>query len=326
MRRFKVSLWEPIHKDGLAILQEKCDVELIQQHDEDFLVETSRDKDAIIKRDRGLVTPRIMDAAPNLKVVGRHGAGVECIDVKAATERGILVVNTPEANCESVAEHCIGMLIALSKKMLQADKRFRQGKWEVRYQYVGQEMRGRTLGVIGLGRIGRRVAEICRKAFYMRVLYHDARSYPEVERELQLEKRSLDEVLAESDYVSVHVPLTAETQHMIGEREFRLMKPGAYFINSSRGPVVDEAALVRALTEGWIAGAGLDVYEEEPTPASNPLLSLENVIVTPHMAAHTDDALRNMSMVVVDVINVLEGRAPKYPVNRPLNPRAQLRG
>lgn len=324
MRRFKVSLWEPIHKDGLAVLQEKCDVEFVDRHDEDFLVETSKDKDAIIKRDRGLVTARIMDSSPNLKVVGRHGMGVECIDVSSATERGIFVVNTPEANFESVAEHCVGMFIALSKKMLQADKAFRDGKWEVRYHYIGQEIRGRTLGVIGLGRIGRRVAEICRSAFEMKVLYHDACSYEEVERDLEAEKRSLDDLLRESDYVSVHVPHTRETQHMMGERQFRLMKPGAYFVNSSRGPVVDEVALAKALTEGWIAGAGLDVYEQEPTPATNPLLKLENVIATPHMAAHTDDALRNMSMVVLDVINVLEGRAPKHPVNRPPNPRAEV--
>jgi phosphoglycerate dehydrogenase-like enzyme len=184
----------------------------------------------------------------------------------------------------------------------------------VRYEYIGQELFGRTLGLVGMGRIGSRVAEICHLAFHMPVLYYDVVSYPKTEEKLGAIKVSLEEVLKESDYVSVHVPLLPATKGMIGREQLALMKKGAFLINTARGAIVDEVALVEALKSGHLAGAGIDVFEKEPTPADNPLSQLENVVLTPHMASHTDDALKAMSMVAQDIIRVLEGEPPRYRI------------
>lgn len=315
-RPFSVLLYESIHEDGLALLREKAQVRIAVSWAEEDLVKQVQDVDAIIIRANGAVTRRIIENAPRLKVIGRHGVGVEAIDTGAAQERGICVVNTPGSNTESVAEHCIGMMIALSKHLVQTDKALREGRWQVRYEYIGQELHGKTLGVIGLGRIGQRLAEICRRAFGMTILYHDTVHCRDAERLLTARRVSLEHLLAESDYVSLHVPLLPETRHLIGLRELGLMKPTAYLLNTSRGPVVDEKALIEALEQRTIAGAGIDVFEHEPLPEDHDFLGLENVVVTPHLAAHTDEALRNMALVVVlDVIDVLEGRKPSHLVH-----------
>ncbi len=311
-----VLLYETIHEDALALLREKAEVRFAESLDEEHLLAEVADVDGIIIRANGKVSRRLIESAPRLKVIARHGVGVENIDLKAATERGITVVNTPEATTESVAEHSLGMMIALAKRIVRADKAARRGEWEVRYTYIGDELWGKTLGVVGFGRIGQRVAELCRHALGMTILYYDVVDYPQAAAALEAQRASLDELLAAADVVSVHVPLLPSTRGLIGERELRQMKPGAYFINTARGPVVNEAALVTALREGWIAGAGLDVFAQEPLPADNPLLALDNVVVTPHMASHTQEALRRMAMVVTDVIAVLEGREPKWVVNR----------
>jgi len=185
----------------------------------------------------------------------------------------------------------------------------------LRYEYIGTELWGKTLGLVGFGRIGQRTATLCHLALEMPILYYDIVAYPDVEAELGAKRVSLEDLLSVADVVSVHVPLLPATQGLIGEAEFRRMKPTAYFINTSRGPAVDQAALVRALQEGWIAGAGLDVFDPEPLPTDSPLLALENVVITPHMASHTDEALLRMALVVKDVIAVLEGREPHYLVN-----------
>ncbi|HHX65377.1 MAG TPA: hypothetical protein GX702_10860, partial [Chloroflexi bacterium] len=173
-----------------------------------------------------------------------------------------------------------------------------------------------TVGIIGFGRIGRRVAEILHRGFDMQVLYTDVVPAPEQERELGARKVDLEELLRTAEYITVHVPLLPETRHLIGDAQFDMMRRDALFFNASRGPVVDEAALYRALTEGKIAGAGLDVFEQEPTPADNPLLKLDNVVVTPHMATATQESMREMALVARDLVAVLEGRPPEYPVNR----------
>jgi len=282
--------------------------------EEEALLPLVQDVDGIIIRANGKVTRRLMEAAPRLKVVARHGTGVEAIDRKAAAELGIVVVNTPEANVESVAEQCVAMMIILAKRILQADKALRGGDWSARYRLTGVELFGKTLGVIGIGRIGYRVAEICHQGFSMPVLYYDAIPNPKAETSLGARRVEFDELLSQADFVTVHLPLLPSTQGIINEDALRRMKAGAYLINSSRGRVVDQQALIRALQEGWIAGAGLDVFDPEPLPADSPLLRLENVVVTPHMAAHTDEALLRMAMVVEDVIAVIEGRPPKFPV------------
>jgi len=312
-----VLLYEPIHKDALAILAKKAEVRLADSFDEDDLIQAVTDVDGIIIRANGKVSRRLMEAAPRLKVVGRHGVGVEAIDRQAAADLGIVVVNTPKATTESVAEQCLGMMIVLAKRILQADKALRTGDWQARYRLIGDELRGKTLGIVGFGRIGQRVANLCHTALAMPVLYHDAVAYPEAEASLDARRVPLDELLETADFVSLHVPLLPETHGLIGDDELRRMKPSAYLINTSRGPVVDQAALAQALREGWIAGAGLDVFDPEPLPPDSPLLELNNVVMTPHMAAHTDEALLCMAMVVSDVLAVIEGRAPEHPVLLP---------
>jgi len=309
---YRVLLYEDMHEAGKKALAEIAELVMAPSLDEDVLVELARDVHAIIIRANGRVSARIIEAARGLKVIGRHGVGLDGIDLEAAKARGIPVVYTPDANTESVVEQCVGFMLAVSKQIARADNAIRQGRWQVRYEYIGQEMLGRTLGMIGMGRIGGRVAEICHLAFRMPVLYYDVTSYPEAENKLAATRLTLNEVLAQADYISVHVPLLPATRGMIGREQFALMKKGAIFINTARGPIVDEQALIEALQSGHLAGAGMDVYAVEPTPTDNPLLQLENVVLTPHMSAHTDDALRAMSLVAADVVRVLQGQKPEY--------------
>jgi len=274
------------------------------------LIEQVKDIDAIIIRANGKITARLMEAAPRLKVIGRHGVGVDAIDLAAAKARGIVVCNTPDANVESVAEQAVAFMLTLSKQILRADTALRGGRWNVRYEYIGQELFRRTLGLVGMGRIGLRVAEICHYGFQMPVLYYDVVQYPQAEDKLGAEKVTLDALLRRADYISLHAPLLPSTKQMIGREQFSIMKKGAVLINTARGPILDEAALIEALKSGHLGGAGLDVYEVEPTPADNPLLQFENVVLSPHMAAHTDDALKAMSMIAADVLRVLDGNEP----------------
>jgi D-3-phosphoglycerate dehydrogenase len=314
MKPYRILLYEDMHPAGVNLLAEKAELVMAPSLDEETLIGQVKDVDAIVIRANGAVSARLMDAAPKLKVIGRHGVGVEAIDLKAANERGIVVCNTPDANLESVAEQAVGFMIILSKQILRADHAARQGRWNVRYEYIGQQLLGRTLGLVGMGRIGSRVAEICHLAFQMPVLYYDVVAYPEVEQKLEAKKTSLEQVLKGADYVSVHVPLLPATRGLIGRDQLAMMKKGSFLINTARGAIVDEAALLEALQSGHLAGAGMDVFAIEPTPADNPLFQLDNVVLTPHMAAHTDDALKAMSMVAQDIIRVLEGQEPVYRV------------
>jgi D-3-phosphoglycerate dehydrogenase len=281
---------------------------------EDVLLGQVADVAGIIIRANGKVSRRLMEAAPHLKVVARHGVGVEAIDRQAAADCGVTVVNTPEANVESVAEQCLGMMIDLAKRLRLADRAIRAGDWDARYRLIGNELMGKTLGLVGFGRIGRRLAAMCQRGLSMTILYTDVVAYPEAEAELGATRVDLDQLLRDADYVSLHTPLVPETRGLMGEARLRSMKPTAFLINTARGQVVDQGALVRALEEGWIAGAGLDVYDPEPLPADSPLLRMDNVVLSPHMAAHTDEALLRMAMVVTDVLAVIEGRQPENPV------------
>jgi D-3-phosphoglycerate dehydrogenase len=286
--------------------------------DEATLVSSARDADAIVIRANGKVSRAVIEAAPGLKVVGRHGVGLENVDVAAATERGIWVVYTPEANSESVAEHFVLLVVALSKRFLESDQDLRAGKWNVRYEHIGRELYGKTLGVVGYGRIGRTTARICHRGFGMPVLYSDVvGAPPEVEAETGARRVSLEELLRTADYVSLNLPLTPETRHMVGREQIRLMKPTAYLCNLGRGPLWDEKAVLEALEDKWIAGAGTDVFEDEPTAKNNPLFRHRNFVCTPHMAAHTEEAMRRMSLVAEDIIAVLQGKEPRWPANRP---------
>ena len=311
-----VLLYEPIHPDGLAVLEEKAEVRYALGWSEEEVLPIISDVAGIIIRANGRITRQLMQSAPRLKVVGRHGVGLDNVDVVAATELGILVVNTPQANAESVAEHTLGLMIALAKRIVEGDRALRAGNWDSRYALVGRELRGCTLGVVGCGLIGSRVARMARAAFDAQILYHDIVARLDLEAELGAERVEMEELLRRADIVTLHVPLTPTTRGLIGVEELALMKPTTFLINTSRGAVVEEAALVEALLTGQIAGAGLDVYSTEPLPSDSPFLSMENALVTPHMAAHTEEALRNMSMVAKDIVAVLEGREPRYWVNR----------
>ena len=312
-----VLLYEPIHEKALALLKETAEVRMAQSLDPAWLQQAVADVDGIIIRANGKVPRELMAAAPRLKVVGRHGVGVEAIDRLAAAELGIAVVNTPYSNDESVAEQCMGMIVALARRLVEADRAIRAGDWDARYRLIGVEVQGKTLGLVGFGKIGQRLAAIGHFAFDMPILYHDIVDYAEQEAWLGARRVPLVDLLRQSDFVSLHTPLVPETKGLINEAALRSMKRSAYLINSARGPVVDQAALIRALKEGWIAGAGLDVYDPEPLPKDSPLLSMNNVVLSPHMAAHTDEALLRMAMVVTDVLAVIEGRPPEFLVPAP---------
>jgi D-3-phosphoglycerate dehydrogenase len=317
MKRFVILLYEDMHEAGKALLREKAEILFAASLEETSLIKEVKEVDGIIVRANGKVSRKMMESAPKLKVIGRHGVGMENIDLEAATEKGIWVVNTPDANDISVAEHFFGLALILSKMLKKADVALREGRFEARYQYIGKELHGKTLGILGFGRIGRAVGRIGHKGFDMKVFYYDAVRYEEMEEEIKAEKVSLEKLLAQSDYISINLPMLPATKGLLKTREFELMKPSAYIINLARGPIWDEKALYAVLKEGKIAGAGSDVYEVEPATKEHPLFQLENFIGTPHMAAHTDEALRRMSLVAEDIIRVLDGKAPLHPVNQP---------
>ncbi|MBS3921214.1 MAG: hydroxyacid dehydrogenase [Deltaproteobacteria bacterium] len=307
-----------MREEGKAVLKEKAELSFTERLDENSLADKVREIDGIIIRANGKVSRRLMEAAPKLKVIGRHGVGVENIDIEAATEKGIWVVNTPDANDISVAEHFFGLALMLSKMLKKADIALREGRWEARYQYIGNELHEKTLGILGFGRIGKAVGRIGSKGFNMNVLYYDAVRYEEMEKEIGAVKADLEEVISRSDFISINLPMLPVTKGLIGEREFGMMRPTAYIINLARGPIWDEKALFKILKEGKIAGAASDVFDVEPASKENPLLQLENFIGTPHSAAHTEEALRRMSLVAEDILRVLEGKEPVYPVNKPV--------
>jgi D-3-phosphoglycerate dehydrogenase len=244
----------------------------------------------------------------------RPGIGVDNVDLVAATERGILVINTPDAPTESTAEHAVALLMAVAKRVVTGS-RFLQGGDFPRAELFGTEVRDRVLGVIGCGRIGRRVAEICALGFKMKVVAYDPflanLNVPYVEF-----THDLTDLLERADFLTLHLPLTAQTHHLIGEAQLRRMRRGSYIINAARGPIVDEAALIRALQEGHLAGAGVDVFDPEPPTGDNPLLSMNNVVCTPHVASYTDRGQAGMRTGVVDqLIQLLHGERPSFIVN-----------
>lgn len=256
--------------------------------------------DAVAVRSATKLPAEVLSHATRLRVIGRAGIGVDNVDVEAATARGILVMNTPFGNATTTAEHAIAMLMALSRNIPQATASMRAGKWEKK-SLQGREVTGKTLGVIGLGNIGRIVANRAR-GLHMNVIGFDPQINTEAARGLGVERVELDELFARADYVSVHTPLNDATRHLLGAEAFARMKPGAFVINCARGGIVDEAALVAALDEGRIAGAALDVYETEPPPADQPLLSHPKVILTPHLGASTAEAQEIVAVQIAEQI------------------------
>ena len=303
----KVLVAAPLHEKAIEVLK-NAGFEVVYEEypDEERLIELVGDVEAIIVRSKPKVTRRVIDAAPKLKVIGRAGVGLDNIDLEAAKERGIKVVNSPAASSRSVAELVFGLLFAVARKIAFADRKMREGVW-AKKQCMGIELEGKTMGVIGFGRIGYNVARIA-NAFGMRVLLYDP--YPNEERAKEVGGTfaSLEDLLKESDVVTLHVPLVDATYHLINEERLKLMKPTAILINAARGAVVDNEALVKALQEGWIAGAGLDVYEEEPLPKDHPLTKLDNVVLTPHIGASTEEAqMRAGVQVAEQIVEIMKG-------------------
>ncbi len=268
------------------------------------------------------INGQVMDASPNLKGIVVSGAGFDHIDVQAASERGIYVANTRGSNAESVAEHVFALILLLSRKNMVLDSFVRAGKWIAREEsllpaeLMARDIRGKVIGLIGLGAIGRVVARIA-QCFGMRVLAYDPNVSSRAALRIGAEPATLRRLLAESNFVSLHVPLNKQTKRMIGTNEMQLMKQSAYLINTSRGAVVDEQALIKALESKRISGAALDVFEKEPIDKNNRLLSLSNVIVSPHMAGGSKEALDATALMVSEeTIRILENKPPRNLVNK----------
>jgi len=312
-----VLLDNPIHPQALELLEREVTVLPLYEASLPELRQALAGVNATIVSTRFPITEYEIELGSRLEVIGRPGAGVDSVDIYAASAAGIPVVYTPDAPTESVAEHTLCFMLMLAKRMLQADAAVRQGDFPFRTRVTGTEIMGKALGIIGGGHIGSRVARICRLAFNMQILLYDPYITPEQAVTYGAKLCStLDEVMREADFVSIHTPLTPETHKLIGRRELTLMKPTAFLINTSRGPVVDEQALIEALREKRIAGAALDVFEKEPPDPDSPLLSMDNVILTPHMASFTDEGRYRMGITVVQqVLDVLHGRRPQFLAN-----------
>ena len=276
--------------DGAATLlrREGFDVDVRTGRDEQAILMDIADYDAMIVRSGTQVTRRIVEAGTRLKVIGRAGVGVDNIDCAAATERGIVVMNTPLGNVVSAAEHTVAMLLALARDIPAAHDELRAGTWN-RSAHTGVEVEGKTLGIVGLGKIGQHVSRAC-KALGMRVTAFDPYINPDRAREIGVELLEMDELLAAADFLTVHAPKTPETAGLIGTEELARMKPTARLVNVARGGIVDEDALARALRDGTIAGAAVDVFSTEPVAPDNPLLRAPNVVLTPHLGASTMEA------------------------------------
>jgi D-3-phosphoglycerate dehydrogenase len=313
----RVLLDNPIHPQALATLEERVETLLMYQASLPELRQTLPQADAAIVSTRFPLTEKDIGLGTRLQVIGRPGAGVDSVDIAAATDAGVPVVYTPEGPTESVAEHTLCFMVMLAKQMLTADAAVRSGDFQFRTRVKGTELYGKTLGIIGGGHIGSRVASIGRSAFDMKVLVYDPYISAEQAHECGADLcATLDQLMADSDFVSIHCPLTPDTRGLVGTDELALMKPTAFLINTSRGPVVDESALIAALREGRIAGAALDVFEQEPPDPGLELLSMQDVVLTPHMASFTNEGRRRMGMGVVEqVLQVLRGERPRFLAN-----------
>ncbi len=325
MAKFKIlhtgaSPDEPLDLERQALAD--LDVEIIQPgrlRTEDEIIKFGHDADILLVIAEP-ITRRVISSLPRLKGIVRYGIGVDTIDLKAATEFGVVVANFPDFCLDEVANHTLALLLALNRKLFRLDRVVREGRWNPAVLRsvlppLGP-LRGETLGLVAFGNIPRRVAPRA-QAFGLQVVAYDPYVDDQVFHRFGVRRAGrVDDLLAESDYVSCHLPLTEETYHFFTAERFRLMKPTAYFINTSRGKVVDEAALARALTEGWIAGAGLDVFEEEPLPPDSPLTRLENVIVTPHVAYYSDRSERDIKLRVGRAAaDILRGFQPEHVAN-----------
>ena len=315
MARYRVLVCDPLAEEGLQILEEVAQVQCRFNLPEAQIAEAARDVDALIVRSGTHVTAPVIEASRQLKVIARAGVGVDNIDVAAATRRGILVVNCPTANTIAAAEHTIGLLLAAARKIPQASAALKAGVWD-RQRFMGRQISGKTLGIVGLGNVGSQVAHRAR-ALGMDVIAYDPYAPPEFAASVNAQLGSLDEVLRQADFATIHAALTEETRGLIGAEQLQVMKPEAIVINCARGGIVDEQALREALESGEIAGAALDVFAGGSKPDPR-LIALDNVIATPHLGASTAEAQINVAGDAArQVVEILQGQPPRWPVNLP---------
>jgi glyoxylate reductase len=309
-----------IYPEAIEYLKEHCEVDYVATDDglsAEELQERVRGKQAVVAQLTDKFTPAVIDGLDGVKIIANVAVGFDNIDLAAATRKGILVTNTPDVLTETTADFAFALLLAASRRVVEGHHFVHSGQWRKWFidLLVGHDVHHRTLGIFGMGRIGQAVARRG-GGFSMRVLYHDAiRANETIERELGLEFAGKEQLLRESDFISLHVPLLDSTRHLIGAPELKQMKKSAILINTSRGPVVDEAALAKALDQAWIAGAGLDVFENEPQVHPE-LLKLENVVLAPHIASASIDTRREMSMLAArNAVAALEGQRPATLLN-----------
>ncbi len=296
-----------VYQEAMKILRPVAEIEYMDR-------EKYREQLAVAEGIIGWgITKEILAGAPKLRVVARYGVGYDDCDLEAMTKHEIYLCHTPNVLSDSVAEMAVALLMACNRKIVQADKYARESwaKGPQNRPPLGFDLRGKTLGIIGLGRIGLRMAEKCVKGFEMRLIYYDIVRNPKAEKELNAESKSLDDLMKESDFISIHVALTPKTKGLIGEEQLRMMKKTAYIINTSRGAVMDQKALVKVLSEQAIAGGGLDVFEKEPVPLDDPILKLQNIVLAPHIGSSTEQAREAMAVCNAESIAaVMRGEIP----------------
>jgi glyoxylate reductase len=321
MPKPKIYVTRELPERGLKVIKQHFDAEVWPEYappPKKTIVDKVKNADALASLLSDRIDAEVFNAAPKLKIVSQLAVGFDNIDIPEATRRGIYVTNTPEVLTDTTADFAWALLMAAARRVVEADRYVRSGKWKVGWHPAmlsGRDIYNATIGIIGAGRIGYAVAKRA-TGFNMKILFYDVIPRPEIERDLGAKKVDLDTLLKESDFISIHVPLMKETHHLINAEKLKLMKKTVYVINNARGPVVDEKALYEALKEGRIAGAGLDVFEQEPTPIDNPLLRLENVVVAPHISSASLETRSRMSEMVADnLVKFFEGKAPPNLVN-----------
>ncbi len=314
----KILVSDPLAQEGLKVLKEtkEFQVEVKPKLKPDALKEIIKNYDALIVRSATKVTGDIIKSAEKLKIIGRAGVGLDNVDLQAATQKGIIVMNAPGGNIISTAEHTMSLILALSRNIPQANNSTKKGEW-LRTKFTGVELYGKTLGIIGLGRVGKEVTKRA-QAFGMKILTYDPFLSEEVAKSLNVESVDLKTLLKDADYITLHAPLTEETQHMISKEEFSLMKKGVRIINCARGGIVDEQALVEAIKQGRVNAVALDVFEKEPVDKNSELLKLDNVIVTCHLGASTEEAQVNVAVEIAQCVrDALLGRGIRNAANYP---------
>lgn len=301
----KVFVTRELPGKALDIIREEFEVEVWNSYappSKEIIKAKSREANALITLLSDKIDAEIFDVAPKLEIVAQMAVGFDNIDVQEATKRGICVTNTPEVLTDTTADFAWALLMAIARRVVEADRYVREGKWQVGWHptlMTGRDIYGKTLGIVGAGRIGCAVAQRA-KGFGMKILYCDDISRPDIENRLGARRVSIEQLLHDSDFITIHVPLTKGTYHLINKENLSLMKESAYIINNSRGPVIDEKALFDALSTGKIAGAGLDVFEKEPIPKDSPLLRLQNVVVAPHISSASIETRSRMAMMVAE--------------------------